>query len=116
MSEHIKQLNGEIQGVYHVDTDNISGSLWEMIDKVIESYSKINPEEIKAYVAQNQKIKNSRLTAFASSKENTLRFGASLPVALMFKLEKIEPELFTDKKLFNQFIKRYKGFTICKII
>jgi len=116
-TEHLRFNNGGLAGLYRLDTSKVTGiDLWAKLDMVINEYVKIHPNEMKMLVYENKAIGNSRMNSLASNKNKTVRWGASLPPALMFKLEEVEPMLFSSKKLFNSFLKRYKGLRICQSV
>lgn len=115
--EHLKyNKQGKFEGLYSINALKAEGvDFWQKIDRVIEAYAMLFPNEIRMLVYENKKISDSRKNDFASVKGGSnLRWGASIPPALMFKLECVCPTLFDDKRLFHKFIKRYRGFSICK--
>lgn len=104
-------------GVLYVDTKKFSHQgVWERIDEVIRDYSEIHPNEMRMLVLENRMISEERKNGFASTGNKSMRWGASVPPGLMFKLETVEPRLFADKHLFHAFLRKYKGFRICKVV
>lgn len=107
---------GALLGLHTIDTekakDKIKGR-WERIDAIIKAYTDIHPNEMRAQIIQNQMT---RLydTNDGFTKLRTMRFGVSMPPLLLLKIEAVEPEMFTDRKLFTQFMRRYSGLTVVK--
>ncbi len=116
--EHWKlDKQGEIEGVFVVDPTKAKGAdLWQKIDEVIVAYTQLHPVEMEAQVRSNVLRMKEQLNEFGSTKDKSLRWGASIPTALLFRLQILEPELFENKRLFNTFLKKYKGFAVCKRI
>lgn len=116
--EHLRyDKMGGLAGLYRLDPSKAEGiDVWAKIDDVIRAYTKIHPNEMQMLVMENQYISKTRRTESASSKSKSLRWGASIPPALLFNLEVVEPNLFFDKKLFHKFLRKYKGFRICKTV
>lgn len=113
---HIYNKEGDLKALKVIDTAKTTGDRWERIDQTIKDYITLHPNEMRMLVMENKAISNSRLNDYASDKSKSIRFGASVPFGLMVLLEQIEPFLFTEKELFYRFIKKYKGFKICKTV
>lgn len=116
-SEHWRLNNkGQLAGVWHINAEKAEGvDIWQKIDRVINEYTKIHPNEMRMLVLENKFISDTRKNDYASSGGTAkLRWGASIPPGLFFKLQIIEPTLFENRRLFNRFLKRYKGLRICK--
>lgn len=122
MNIHTEHLNidkdGKILGLLKINSELVVGvDVWQKIDRAITEYARLHPIEVEITVRENGKISDSRLNDFASTKNNgsgRLRWGCNIPAALMFLLEQIEPNLFTEKSLYHKFLNKYKGFRICK--
>ena len=100
-----------------VDTDEYENSnSWTAIDQAIKEYTVINPNEIQLQMVSNAQKRHDNLTEWGSGKTKAMRQGVSIPVALLFKLERIMPDLFKDRKLTREFMKRYKGFRTCETV
>ena len=116
-SEHWNVKNGELKGLWTVNTDAIKGDdLWSKLDAVIYAYTKLHPMEMEAVVRQNGWEVQTRMNEHGSTKNKSLRYSLSMPVALMFKCEAIEPNIFNNKKLLHGFMKRYKGLRVCESV
>ena len=110
---------GDLLGIWDINAYAASGAdLWDKIDYVIKEYAKVHRLELEIVIRENAAISKSRQNDLAMSHKGglRLRWGASIPPGLLFKLEQIEPMLFSNKKLFHKFLKKYKGFRICKTI
>lgn len=107
---------GKFAGLWDINAQEVTGAdLWQKLDRVISEYSKIHPNEMRMIVVENKMISDSRRSDTQAIKSGTgLRWGISIPPALLFKLEMVEPELFRTKKLYHGFMRRYPGFRICK--
>lgn len=117
MYEHLEIKNGQIKGLYMIDPTKVNKKeFWQNIDDIVGDYAKIHPDEMTMLVYENKAIADQRLKNTGASKSGSIRWGASIPAALMFKLEAFEPMLFTDKSLFHKFLKKYKGFRTCKVV
>jgi hypothetical protein len=114
--EHLEvDDKGKIVGLYCLDTDKLDGiDSWDAIDQAIKEYAVIHPNEIQLQIIQNAEIRNQQYNKFGSGESKAMRHGVSLPVALMFKLERIMPDLFQDQKKLRHFMKKYKGFRTCQ--
>lgn len=100
-------------GLMDIDVTNVYGNnTWSKIQMVIEAYTKVHPEEIKEIVLDNATIANTRNNDFGKS--GKLRYSIRIPAGLLFKLEQVEPQLFANKKMLNQFMEKYKGFRVCQ--
>lgn len=96
-----------------INAKNAHGdNVWTKVEMVIQAYARVHPQEIKDTVSDNARRVAMMKNDFGSG--NKLRFGVSIPHGLLFKLQNVEPKLFTDKKLMNEFMKRYKGFRVCQ--
>jgi hypothetical protein len=114
--EHwVLDKNGEISGLYVVDTTLMQDSCsWDAIDQAIREYSAIHPNEMRLQVIDNAKRVMENTTKTGSNKSKTMRLGVSIPVALMFKLQQIMPDIFEDKRKMQKFMKKYKGLRTCE--
>lgn len=79
-----------------------------------------NIDHTRGVVKQNKAIRESRKNDFASDDKKTIRYGLSLPPALMRDLEKYfvqygEPFL-RDSNEMAQFMKAFPQFTTCRRI
>lgn len=119
-TEHLNlDKQGKILGLWDFDAKNAKGvDLWDKIQSVVETYAKIHSMEIEIMVRQNAEITQTRKNALSITEEggNRIRWGCNLPHGLMFKLEQLEPMLFSDKKLYHKFLKKYKGFRVCETV
>lgn len=109
---------GNLKGLWNIDVKKVTGgSIWDKIQTVVEAYAKIHSLEIEITIRENAKLTDTRKNDLASTEGGSrLRWGVNIPAGLLFKLELVEPELFTDKKLYHKFLKKYKGFRVCKTV
>lgn len=114
LEHHVENSAGQDVGFLHIDVKNIEGiDLWQKIDRLLVEYTKVFPNEMRVHLWENQQIRRTRKDQYASLRTNSgMRWGASIPPGLYFKLQELEPMLFAEKKLFRKFMKRYRGFTI----
>jgi hypothetical protein len=109
--------DGDVSGLYNLNPLAITGgSLWDKVKVLVEEYTRLHPQEMQLHIMETKAISESRRNATASSKDKSIRWGCSIPVGLMFKLEVLAPDLFSDKKNYYGFLKRYPGFRICKSV
>lgn len=112
---HLYNPDGSLRGLYVVKEGTTHKlSIWDRIEEAIQDYAKIHPNEMQLQVIQNSYVRAGARNDFSAAKEKSLRWGASLPVGLMFRLQAIDPELFEDPLKFTKFIKRYKGLATCR--
>lgn len=97
-------------GLMDIDVSNVYGNnTWKKIEMVIQAYTKVHPQEIKEIVLDNASIANSN-----QNLSKKMRYSVRIPAGLLFKLEQVEPTLFANKKMLNQFMEKYKGFRVCQ--
>jgi len=114
---HVYDSKGLNVGLLNIDVTKLEGiDLWAKIDTLLVEYSKVFPNELRMLLIENAAKRQEARTSNAESKDKTMRWGASIPPALYWKLQALEPTIFTDKKLFIKFLNRYKGFRIAKKI
>lgn len=123
MKHEIEHLNldkkGDLLGLWDIDVKKATGlDMWDKIQSVIEAYAKVHSLEMEILVRQNLELSRTRKNSMALTEEggNRLRWGMNIPHGLMFKLELLEPMLFSDKKLYHKFLKKYKGFRVCETV
>lgn len=115
--EHWNVENGNFKGLWSVNAEAAKGAdIWQRIDEIVAAYTKLHPMEMELTVRENQAIRNSRLNEWAATPGKGLRWGASIPAGLMFKIQTIYPEVFSNKTLFHRFLKKYKGLTTCQTL
>lgn len=117
--EHLKfDKRGEVDKVSFVNpfSGEQSADKWKNIDNIIRDYTQLHPNEMELHLLEVKHARNTRLNEYGSDRKKNIRWGMSIPVALMFKIEARYPQFFADKRNYNQFIKKYKGFRTCKII
>lgn len=88
--------------------------IWEIVDFCIEIWAKKYPEEHKKYLKEMATYKKSRANKFSSSKTNSMRELISIPREINFLLDKIASHRIADygpKKFWQEFARRYKGFS-----
>jgi len=110
-NEHWRFKNNSF-GLFRVDAKNTVG--WDKVSQIVECYIKVHPNEMREQIESNKMVSETRKNRFASGQR--MRFASSLPVGLVQTLERAEPKLFTDKKLFHQFLKKYPQFKTCKTL
>lgn len=112
LNEHQnKNKDGDILGIFRVDTKNARGiDLWARVDAIIQSYVRIHPKEIATQLEMNKQRNEVQKNDFGSGVD--IRIGVSIPVGLLIDLERIEPALFSNKNLFHKFMEKYPGFRV----
>lgn len=114
MSEHLDIQDGQFKGLWNINPENAKGSdMWARMEDIISSYTKVHPLEMELQVRANAERMKTQLNDFGSNASKNIRWGASLPIGLMLKLQAVYPEVFEEPKLFNLFLKKYKGFRVC---
>jgi hypothetical protein len=108
LNEHWRTRNNRF-GLYTIDHRAIG---WDKIDQIISNYYKVHKVELEQQEKENKQTLATRRNRFSSN--GKMRLAASLPVGLLRVLEKCEPNLFKDKKLFHSFIKKFNKFKVCQ--
>jgi len=117
-TEHLMlDEHGRVVGLYSLNTDSLEGiDTWTAVDQVIKEYSVLNPSEIQLQILQNKETRNTNYNKWGSGKSKAMRHGVSIPAGLLFKLERVMPDLFQDRRKTREFMRRYKGFRTCEAI
>lgn len=115
--EHWNIKNGDLAGLWAVNPEAAKGAdMWQRIDEIIMAYVKLHPLEIELLVRCNREDVKLKANDYGSTKSKQLRWSASLPAGLMFKIQQIYPEVFTDKNIYHKFLKKHPGFLVCKTV
>ena len=87
---------------------------WSKVDSVIKTYKELhkNDNEWKLWLKDVNRIRQTRKNEYSSNKDKSIRFGITIPPQLMFEIEVVEPDMFSNKKLFSRFMKHYPIFVI----
>lgn len=114
---HVFDYTGKDVGLLIIDPFNIQGvDIWQKIDRLITEYSQVHPHEMYMVLYENGLKRREIKNRYASNKSRTMRLGASIPPGLYFKINQLAPEILNEKRLFRQFLRRYKGFRIPEVI
>ena len=119
MKEEHWKLNkdGSLAGVFAVDpTTGRYGDVWGRIGAAIETWVKLHPLEMARHLLDVEYLRQEQMNKFGSTPSKSLRYGCSVPVGLGRMLEIVEPELFTDKRLYHQFMKKFPAFRVCQVV
>ncbi len=117
MEEHWKLRDGNFEGLYKINPEYAKGvDMWAKLDEIINAYVNLHPIEMELQVRANAERIKTQFNDYGSNASKNIRFGASIPAGLMFMINQVYPEVFTDNKLFHKFLKRYKGFRVSKTI
>lgn len=109
MDEH-----GLLLGLHKVDAEAAHQyEFWEGVDMIIKAYTRINPGEMAAILADNKLQRDQNASATGSNQSKTQRSTISLPFGLMLVLEEYEPEIFTNKKMLYEFMRLFPGLRTC---
>lgn len=78
-------------------------------------------QHVMMVVKQNKELRKSRRNEFASTKDASMRWGASLPPRFFEEWDRgfrrtYKEKLIRDQKDFRKFMKKFKAFTICEVI
>lgn len=113
LKEHLKLSTPQELKLLKVESDKfIHDDLWSRVDEIIMDYAKVHPIEMEIIVRENALIAASQFNKHGVSKEkggSELRHHVRMPVALFRVLEAFCPELFSDRRNYHKFMKRYKG-------
>lgn len=108
---------GKLKGLFVIDpTKTQSSDMWGKIDEIVGAYASLHKLEVELLVRQNAEKTKTQLNKYGATKNKDIRWGASIPAALLFRLQMVYPEVFTEKNLFNKFLRRYKGFRVCNTV
>lgn len=113
--EHLDIEDGNFKGLWNINPFAAKGAdMWQRMDEIINAYTKLHPVEMELQVRANAVRVKTQLNDLGTTESKSIRYGASIPTGLMLKLQTIYPEVFTERNLFNQFLKRYKGLRVCQ--
>ncbi len=120
-SEHlVLDDKGKLKGLYNIDPmKRIQGrakseGAWNVIHDLVETYAMLHPNEINMLKIENQSMKADKKDKHGSSKDKSKRHLCSIPPGLMFLLEKVEPDLFGNKKKLHKFLRKFPIFQVCE--
>lgn len=95
--------------------------LWEVIEAVLDIWSKQNPTKWKAYlisvghIKEGQKVtKGWRGVSKDKKTGGYLRYVVDFPQWVMFCIRKLYPDLKFDKKFFIEFARRFPRFRVAE--
>ena len=119
-TEHWKVENGVFKGLYTISGAKAKevygeGKLWEGVEHIISDYIRVHPEEMKEQLVYNKITKDNNFNQFGSDVNNAYRHAMEIPVGLHTVLNEYHPQLFTDRKKLNLFMKKYPGLCACKV-
>lgn len=114
--EHLEvDEKGQVATIRFVQVEEDVDS-WDAIAQALGEYAILHPNEMRLFLMENQQIRRENFYATGATKSRTQRRMGRVPVALLFKLERIMPDLFTNQRKRRTFFKEYPGFaTIDKI-
>jgi len=74
---------------------------------------------VEAIIAQNKETKATRLNDYSSTKNNTMRWGLSLPPRFLFELETAfkttyQEKLLKDNKEMHRFMREFPAFAVSR--
>jgi hypothetical protein len=116
-TEHWDMKNGDLAGVWAINPLEAKGAdMWQIVEEIVMAYVKLHPLEVEFVVRSNKQEVETKANDFGSTENESLRWSASLPAGLMFKIQQVYPEIFTDKTLYHKFLKKHPGFLVCKTI
>ena len=117
MEEHLNIQDGVFKGLWAVKGEYATGAdMWDKIENIISAYAKLHPIEMELQVRSNIERTKEQLNDYGSNRNKNIRYGLSMPVGLMFSIQRIYPEIFEDQKLLTHFMKKFKGLRICKTV
>ncbi len=123
--EHLRfnKKTGSLEGLYKLDVSKARGigshGYFDMIEEIIEAYTKLHPEEIKDALAYCREKREANYNDFGLNKEDTnseLRLGIGIPNGLLIKLMEFDQEFLNDPVKLTKFRKRFPGFNTAKKI
>ncbi len=97
---------------FAIITPKESNDMWTVVDGLIADYTRVHPEEVKEIIETAKEHRANLRNTTAASEGGSLRHALVLPVGLNFLLKKSFPEIFREKKVLREFMKRYPGFRI----
>jgi hypothetical protein len=117
LEHHVFDSKGKDVGLLIINPFDVQGvDMWQRVDRLITEYSQVFPSEMYLILFENGLKRREMRNKYGSNKSKTLRLGASIPPGLYYKINQIYPEIFNQKPLFRQFMRRYKGFRIPETI
>ena len=113
---HILNKEGDLAGLYTINVDEIKNkySLWPAVKVVVEQYTMLHPEEMRDQYAVNQEIRETNKRSTGSNESGSMRHALSLPQGLLFVVEELDPNMFTDKNNLHKFMSNFPALTVCK--
>jgi hypothetical protein len=114
--EHWNLKDGKFKGLYAIDP--LKGRFsdkWARIENAIQEYTKLHPQEMAEALLDVEYHRQAQINQYGASSSG-IRHGAMLPPGLGFKLEIIDPELFTNRNNLHEFLKRFPGFRVYNTI
>lgn len=104
-----------MEGLYAVNPlQERYSDIWARIEGAIQAYTKLHPKEMAQHLLEVEQVRNEQANDHASTESKSLRWGCAIPVGLGRMLEIVEPDLFTDRRLYRLFMKKFPIFNICK--
>lgn len=92
------------------------GDVWDMVESLIQNYTKLHPEEMQTFMEENKKKRHLVRDKFGGSKGGSMRWGMDMPVGLDILIKKHAPGFLENKDNFRKFMKKFPGFTICEVV
>lgn len=97
-------------------TPDKARGMWDVVEGLIQDYTKLHPEEMRLVLESNKYIRSTRRNRLASSKSGSMRWGMSIPAGLDILIRKYYPEVLSEKKRYHQFMRKFPGFRICEVV
>jgi hypothetical protein len=117
MEEHWKVRDGNFLGLYALKSEHAKGlDKWERIDDIVRAYTQLHPTEVELTVRENQAQKKEQLNMWGATKDKSLRQGLAIPAGLLFAIEQVYPEVFSEKPELHKFMRKFQGFTVCETV
>ena len=118
---HVYNKHGHLEGLYTIDGNKARQEFgdrrfWQGLDEVIRLYREINPSEMAAadYDNIDRKLNNKKATG--ASEKGAFREAINIPYGLYLVLIDYEPQLFRDKKMRTNFMKRYPSLRSVEVV
>lgn len=103
----------------NITLDKRRGDMWDMIEGLIQDYTRAHPEEMRLFMAANKWARSTRANRFGMSEQKSLRWGMNMPTGLDILIRRYFPDIFDGpkgKRNFTKFMRKFPGFRVCEIV
>lgn len=112
---------GDVEGMWLIDGKKAreefgNTKYWQGVDKIIEIYKDLHPNEYEAAVLENVDTRLGNHNEFGSNKAKSTRLAINIPHNLYLVLVDYDPRMFRDKKTRENFMRRFNALRACDTV